>query len=308
MQDVERLRIMPDDVIVVDVPRKIVHRKEEEMKITDKGYRFAWIDVSAIVGLENYGFYFPDWLIKEKLEYCILNIQQKYCPVGLAEKDNVITVEHKEKIRGKKFKQFKYSALEIAEILHNEYDSKIQKKKAENQKVFAYVEEAFTAFDTFGFYCIGYINGKMFYSDEIAKFRYEHTGTNRNGGKQIDAKSCNIIAENLSQDDIVEIMKIMTALNITKEEQNRLCKRGFYVLPYPYFNDIKSWRVAPVDEYTIHTWKKGKDNYTTVSGYLEKLENLEKAYTDAVDFLEQRKKELTDMLDNWGNKIADTIH
>lgn len=44
---------MPDDnKLIIDIPRRIVHRKSEDKRYTDNGAAFAWIDLSSAVNLE----------------------------------------------------------------------------------------------------------------------------------------------------------------------------------------------------------------------------------------------------------------
>lgn len=299
---------MPAESIIIEIPRKLVHSKEEDLRTSQTGAKFAWIDISTALGLEGYGFFFPEWLITEKLEKCKLELQTQR-PFKGSYIENIFTIEKKTKEKGKRFKQYKYTAPQLAELLQRGYAENLQKiEEAEKDNIaFAYVVEAVNKYESVGFYCIGYIRGKMFYSDKIERFR---GGDEAKGGKQIGAKSCKIIAEHLTQTDIADLLKAVKALDIARSEKEALEKKRD-LLPYPYKSDMTGWLTSPENEYIIHAYRNGstprfdKDHYT-IPGYIEKLEAIESAYKDALAFLEQEEKALIDMLESWGSDNTQT--
>lgn len=299
---------MPEDgKLKVDIPRRIVHRKSDETKCNDRGAVFAWIDLSSAVNLEGYGMWFPDWLIKESLEYCTLTIERAY-KSGYTGKEvsNTFTVEHKEKIKGKRFKRFTYTPDELLELLQV-YSEKVNKAKAAEQKqVFAKVTERTKDQQYVTFYAIGHINGRMFYSEDVEYFRNVHYSRDRQGGKQISAKSCQIIAEGLTEDNVKELRELIQAVEIARAELRELERDRSVNLPYPFgnlFPNCKEFEYGKEYLVTLHSTvysRHIKGDHTTIKGYPDKLRAISAAFDEARAFLRSTIEEIEDRLDHYG--------
>ena len=200
--------------IKVDVPRRIVHNKEKALRVTATGASFAWIDLSAAVGTEGYGTWFPTWLIHGEHERCTLTLRDTRITRGGRLVDVSFTVEHNENISGKKFKRYTYDAEGFSTLL-SAYAEEVEKiKAAERSRVLAKVTEC-DAEGGWTVYTIGYIRGKMFYSEDLQ------------GAKRLSAKSCTIIAEGLSSTDEERIRRWIGWVGEAKVELARLRKNAF---------------------------------------------------------------------------------
>lgn len=287
----------------IDIPRNIVHNKSEEMKYNDNGAAFAWLDLSSIIKTEGYGVWFPNWLINERLEYCTLTIKRVYIS-GYTEKEvqNKFIIEHKEKIKGRRFKRFTYSPEELIELLSVYSDKIIKAKTAEQTQVLAKVTEQIRRNESVMFYAIGYINGKMFHSKDVERFRYVHNLKNRQGAKQLSAKSCEIIAENLTETDIADIRRIIKAKEIAEQELRELDRS--LELPYP-FKKILGNELFETDnsnEYLTELFMPHSlisETRLTVKGYPERLRNVLDAIKTARSFLQETIEKAEYRLSNY---------
>lgn len=232
----------------VDVPRRIVHNKEEELRTSETGATFAWIDLGAAIGIAGYGTWFPTWLIHSEHKRCTLALRDTRITNGGRMVDVSFVIEHKEKIPGKKFKRFTYDAEGFAALL-SAYTEEVGKiKSAENNRVLAKVTEC-DAEGKWTFYVVGYICGKMFYSEDLE------------GAKRLSAKNCTIIAEGLSATDE---MRVKRWIGWIREAYNEL----------PRFRKQQFWLLAAQQR--------------TLPGYDEQLQNVRKAIEETRAFLEHR--------------------
>lgn len=292
---------MQDNRIHVDVPRKIVHSKSDEMRYSDNGTPFVWVDVSTAVKLDGYGFWFPSWLVRENLEYCTLIIERDYKSNYTGQiVSNTFIVEHKEKIKGKRFKRFSYSPDELSELLHVYAENVNKAKSASDYKAFARITETTSKQQEVTFYAIGYINGKMFYSEDIERFRRSNYLADRQGGKRISAKSFELIADRLTEDDVTAIRHMIEAKSIAESELAELRRME---MPYPFRYLLSGGKLIDHhEEYTIellgHSIRK-TDHHNTIKGYPQKITEIETAIENARLFLESTIREIENRLSNY---------
>lgn len=286
----------------VDVPRKIVHNKDEECKWSDTGARFAWIDLSEILHLEGYGFWFPAWKIHTELEYCTLYMDSSYR--GSNGKEVVVRfqVEHKEKVEGKRFKRYTYSVEKMAELLKC-YSDKVNKAKTAAQTlILAKVQESISATKSEWIYAVGYINGKMFYSQDIENFRRLLGKADRQGGKQVSAASFKLIAEGLTQEDVKRIEGLNISKGIALHELMTLdYSFNQHTQHYP-FHQFKVYG-CPTEQYLEDSYGR----YTTVKGYPQKIQAITESIEQARSFLKDSIKQIEDDLDSFKVTRCDSI-
>ena len=109
-----------NESVIIKIPTRIL---KEEMENVN-GTTFRWIDMSKLLSIDGYGCWFPSWLITvENRLISKIEIQDKYTLYGQTnKKENILMVEHKEKVSGKKFKRYKYTATDFAKLFLSYYD------------------------------------------------------------------------------------------------------------------------------------------------------------------------------------------
>lgn len=294
-----------ENKIFLDVPREIVHDKSDEIFCSDNGAEFVWLDLSEALSLDGYGCYFPSWLIEKHLEYCTLTIEREYHSARDEKMhQNIFKAEHKVKVAGKRFKRFAYSPEELVSLLQY-YSEKIEKTKAaEKNKILAEVTESTGKFGSVTFYAVGYINEKIFYSDEIRAFRQQHNLEERQGGKKISAKSFRLIAKGLNDTDAHEARLLAQAKMIAESELSELQKENFK-LPFPF--EHIGWqreKTEYISDFSYHVMIDHEIHHETITGYPDELKKMQSkiqaAIQDAIVFLEDKIHEIDEKLMQFG--------
>ena len=160
------------------------------------------------------------------------------------------------------------------------YADKVSKaKEAQKHQALAKVTELIRPGQAVTFWAVGYINGKMFFSEDVERFRRFSALGDRQGGKQISAKSFELICDGLSDADVKRVRELIEVQTVARDELRRLsdsCK-----LPYPFTRTIQdgvhetgSDRTPPelTEIYSPGISRSHKsDTHLTVKGYPEQL-------------------------------------
>jgi len=290
----------------VEIPRQLINRKETELKYADTGAAYAWIDLSGIMKEDGYGLWFPNWLIVDSLEYSTLTIQSAYISSYTGKETKCrFTIEHKEKIQGKRFKRYTYTPEELIELLSAFSDKITAIKEAQEQRALAKITEQPHKGTSEAFYAIGYIKGKMFYSEDIEAYRKAKSGQ---GGKQVSSKSFKLIADKLTPTEEEQIRELIQA-KATAEEELQSLNRA-YKAPYPYDLIFKYGVKQRETKHTVEelteisnphsdNWNRLPDTHLTISGYPEKLRNIQSAIEEARIFLEKTIQSIEEKIEHF---------
>lgn len=239
-----------NESIVIKIPTRILKEEVENVN----GTIFRWIEMSKILNIDGYGCWFPAWLItNENSLISKIKIQDEYTLYGQVDKkENVLTVEHKEKVPGKRFKRYKYNAVDFAELFQVYY-KEWYKKLDECQKTYcivsaaSYSDQGRMRNDT---YRVGYI---------VDGFFYDYVNEN-NESKRISAKSFHIIVDNLNAEKAYIAKEFIEKQNIVTEET--LKKIGEDKAEDCLLKECKEMCLHSQFQDLGHGFKKGINNIT----------------------------------------------